>query len=104
MAITNIPRSYQVWAAIGATPNDFNLDAGAYGLTLHATAWGTAQLFKLVDTPPGAVPANIYVAVGAAIAADGYQELHIPAGQYRLVLTGVTALSGDLALIAPGSR
>lgn len=96
MAINNIPRSFQYWAVIAATPPDFNLDAGAYGLTLHATAWGTAALQKLL--PDGAT----YVTVLTAFAADGYAEIHIPAGQYRLLLAGVTGLTGEIALIARG--
>lgn len=100
MAINNIPRNFQYWAAIAATPADFNLDAGAYGLTLHATAWGTASLQKLL--PDG----TTYVSVmpfATALSADGYQELHLPAGQYRLALAGITALTGEIAKIASGS-
>lgn len=98
MAITNIPRSFQFFDSINATPNDFNLDAGAYGLTLHATTWGTAVLQKLLPATAGAQ----YVAVSNVFAADGYQELHLPAGQYRITLAGVTALVGELALLARG--
>lgn len=90
-------RSFQYWAAISATGADFNLDAGGYGLTLHATSWGTATLKKLL--PDG----TTYVAVATAVAADGYVELHLPAGQYQLTLSGVTALTGEIALIVPGS-
>lgn len=96
MAVNNIPRSFQYWAAIAATPLDFNLDAGAYGMTLHATVWGTATLKKLL--PDGAT----YVAVATAFSADGYLELHLPAGQYQLTLAGITALTGEIALIARG--
>lgn len=100
MAITNQPRNYQVWYAITATPNDFNLDAGAYGLTLSVTGAGTASLQKLVDGSPtngGAV----YVPVMANLTANGYVELHIPAGQYRLALTGFTGVTGEIARIGP---
>lgn len=96
MAINNIPRSFQYWAIIAATPADFNLDAGAYGLTLHASAWGTATLKKLL--PDG----TTYVAVATAFAADGYVEIHLPAGQYQLTLSGITGLTGEIALIARG--
>lgn len=96
MAIVNQPRSFQYWAAISATPGDFNLDAGAYGLTLHATVWGTATLQKLL--PDGVT----YVTVTTPFAADGYVEVHVPAGQYRLLMAGVTALTGEIALIARG--
>ncbi len=97
MARNDQPRSFQTWAAINATPNDFNLDAGAYGLALHATVWGTATLEKLM--PNG----STYIAVANVISADGYVELHLPAGQYQLALSGVTALTGEIALIAKGS-
>lgn len=91
-------RSFQFWAVIAATPDVFNLDAGLYGLALHATVWGTATLQKLL--PDGAT----YVAVLAAVGADGYVTVWLPAGRYRLVLAGVTALTGEIALIAPGRR
>lgn len=96
-ATISMTRSFQYWAAINATGPDFNLDAGGYGLTLHATAWGTATLKKLL--PDG----TTYVAVATAITADGYVELHLPAGQYQLTLSGVTGLTGEIALIVPGS-
>lgn len=97
MAINNQPRNFQFWNTIGATPAQFNLDAGAYGLTLHAGAWGTATLQKLL--PDGAT----LVAVSQVFTADGYQELHLPAGQYQLTLSGVTGLIGEIAKIASGS-
>ena len=99
MAITNIPRSAQYWANVTAGGNDFNLDAGAYGLTVSATAWGTATLQRLYPDTSGT-----YIPVSAALAANGFTELHLPAGQYRLVLAGVTAFFGMIELIAPGSR
>lgn len=99
MAVNPTPRSFQLWAVIAATPADFVLDAGAFGLTLHATAWGSATLQRLVPDGTSA----IYVAVGAAFTADGYVELHLPAGRYRLLLAGVTALTGMIEMIAPGS-
>lgn len=101
MAITNIPRSFQLWSILAATPADFNLDAGAYGITVHATAWGTATLSRVLAD--GALPPNINViAVATPFAADGYQEVHLPAGQYRMVLAGITAFSGAIELLARG--
>lgn len=96
MAINNIPRSYQAWNAIAATPNDFNLDAGLYGLTVSATVFGTAQLQKL--NPDGLT----YTAVSPVLAANGYSTLQLPAGQYRMALAGVTAFSGVIELISRG--
>jgi len=94
MAITNIPRSFQFWNNIAATPNDFNLNAGWYGLAVHATAgFAGVALRKLL--PDGLT----YVTVSAAFAADGYQVLILPAGQYQMTLTGVTGFIAEIALI-----
>jgi hypothetical protein len=97
MAIVNQPRDFQFWNNISVTPPQFNLDAGAYGLALTATTFGTAALQKLL--PDGVT----FVTVSAVVSANGYQELHLPAGQYQLLLTGIVGLIGEIALIAPGS-
>lgn len=89
----DFPIDYQVWNAIGATPKDFRLNGGSFGLELAATAWGTATL-QQYDGTLGA-----YLPVSAAIAANGYTVLQLPAGQYQLALAGVTALSGKIAKI-----
>ena len=94
------PRSYQSWDAIAATPADFNLDAGAYGVTLRAGVWGTATLQRILK--PGVTA--FAITVTPAFAADGYVEIHLPAGKYRLTLAGITALSGAIELLAPGDR
>lgn len=97
MPVVNIPRSFQQWSAIAATPSDFNLDAGQYSLQLSATAWGTAQLNQL--QPDGVT----YIPVTAVINANSASVLALPAGQYRLVLGGPIAnLTGQIALIARG--
>lgn len=93
-------RSYQSWDAIAGTPVDFDLNAGAYGLTLRATVWGTATLQRVLKPGATAFP----ITVTPAFAADGYVEVHLPAGRYRLTLAGVTALSGAIELLAPGDR
>ena len=95
MAITNIPRNFQFWSNISATPNDFNLNAGQYGFTAHATA-GFAGIVLRKLLPDG----TTYVAVSAAFAADGYQVLTLPAGQYQMTLTGVTGFTAEIALIS----
>lgn len=97
MAQVNQPRSYQFWSAIAATPGTFNLDAGVYALTLHATTWGTAQLMRIL--PGVATP----VPVAAALTADGQANVTVPAGVYELVLAGVAGMSGEIAKIASGS-
>jgi hypothetical protein len=98
MARNDQPRSFQSWTTIDATPNDFLLDAGWYGLTLVAVAWGTATLKRLI---PGT---TTYVTVATAVAADGYATVQLPAGQYQLTLAGITDLSGMIELITPGRR
>ncbi len=75
------------------TPADFNLDAGDYGLLFSAASG--AQLQKLL--PDG----STYAAVsGTATSAAGYSVLQLPAGQYRLVVTGST--TGEIAKINRG--
>lgn len=80
------------WSAIAATPATFKLRGGNYGITLHATAWGTATLQR--QTPDGG-----FVTVLTAIAADGYQNVTLPSGVYQLTLAGITALSGDIVSV-----
>jgi hypothetical protein len=90
------PRNWQFWNNISATPELFNLDAGAYGLTLTAT-FGTVALQKALPTNPAT-----FVTV-ATVTSAGYTEINLPAGQYQLTLTGVTGLIGEIAKIASGS-
>lgn len=103
MAINNQPRSFQQWPAayapapVNATPPDFNLDSGTYGLALTAGVWGSATLQKLMPDGVTYVPV-----LGAIVVGNGYAVLTLPAGQYRLVLAGVTALVGEIALISRG--
>lgn len=98
MAVQNIPRSFVSWKvgdAIVATPADFNLDAGIYGITL-ATGFTTLTLQKLL--PDGVT----YVAVTAALVPGSYTVIQLPAGQYRALLAGGANLIGEIALIARG--
>jgi len=91
------PRNYQFWNNIAATPELFNLDAGAYGLTLTGT-FGTVSLQKALPT----TPTTTFVTV-ATVTSAGYTEINLPAGQYQLTLNGVTGLIGEIAKIASGS-
>jgi hypothetical protein len=95
------PVSFQQWNAISATPVDFRLDAGAYGLTAHSTAWGTATLQRVLSDNAGG---QLAVTVLTALSADGYAEIRLPAGWYRLTLSGVTGLTGLIELIYLGYR
>lgn len=101
MARDEFPVSYHSWfPVIAATPNDFKLDAGWYGITVQATVWGTAILQRLMPDGTGAT----YQPVLAALNANGYATIQLPAGQYRMLLAGVTAFGGMIELITPGRR
>jgi hypothetical protein len=97
-AVTNIPRNYAEINNNVALANDFNCDAGVYGLTATATVWGTLQLQRLIVDP---VLGAQYVNVGAAVAANGFAEYHLPAGQYHLALAGTTAATARFERIGP---
>jgi hypothetical protein len=94
---SSVPRSFQFWNAIAATPSDFNLDAGKYGVTVDWTD-GTATLQRMIPDGTG----TTYVTVLAAFAADGYAVVELPAGRYRMLLAGVTTFTGLIEQIAPG--
>lgn len=98
MAITNQPRSYQFWNAITATPNDFNLDVGNYGITVATGGFTSFQLLKLM--PDGVT----YAPITAVITVAGYTVIQLPAGQYRLALIGATAFIGTIEKIDVGRR
>lgn len=95
------PIDFQQWNAISATPLDFRLNEGKFGLTLRATVWGTATLQRVISDGAGG---QLAVDVLPPIAGNGYVEIWLPAGWYRLTLAGVTALSGLIELIYRGGR
>lgn len=97
MAINNIPRSYQFWNAIAATPPDFNLDVGNYGITVATGGFTSFQLQKLM--PDGAT----YAPITAVVTVAGYTFIQLPAGQYRMVLVA-TAFIGTIEKIDVGRR
>ena len=100
MTLVNQPRSYQSWANISATPADFNLDAGNYGLTATWTV-GTVQLQKFM--PDGSTLIPVTAALAAPGAGSGFTYLQLPAGQYRLVLAGgATGFTGTIEKIDAG--
>jgi hypothetical protein len=96
-AIKTIPRSYQSWVALAATPaTDFELDAGNYGLTVAATGFTSYQLQRLL--PDGAT----YTPAMPVTAAAGYTVLQLPAGRYSMVVVGATAFTGLIEKIDAG--
>lgn len=95
--IKTIPRSYQSWVALAATPaTDFELDAGNYGLTVAAGGFTSYGLQRLL--PDGAT----YVPVSPVLAAGGYTEMKLPAGRYSMVVVGATAFTGMIEKIDAG--
>lgn len=100
-ARADYPVSFQQWLAISATPVDFRLDAGVYGLTLRATVWGTATLQRMMSDNAGG---QVAVDIMSPLAGNGYVDLTLPAGWYRLSLSGITTLSGLIELIYRGGR
>lgn len=97
MAVNNQPRSFQFWDAIAATPNDFNLDAGDYGLTIATGGFTSYQLQRLM--PDG----TTYAPITAVVTTAGYTFLQLPAGQYKIVLV-CTAFIGLIEKIDVGRR
>lgn len=95
--IKTIPRSYQSWITLAATPaTDFELDAGTYGLTVAAAGFTSYQLQRLL--PDGAT----YTPASPVYAASGYTVLQLPAGRYSMVVVGATAFTGLIEKIDTG--
>jgi len=99
MATQPAPRSYQAWTVQDTAPDTFNLDAGKYGLTVAAGVWGTATLNRILPDGSGG---TVLVPMTAALAANGYTVIELPAGKYILTIAGITGLTGRLEQIAPG--
>jgi hypothetical protein len=74
-----------------ATSASFTLRGGNYGLTCHAT-WGggSATLQRL------ATDGSTFVAVVAALTADGYSNANLPSGTYRIAIATATAVYCDV--------
>jgi len=95
--IKTIPRSYQSWINLAATPaTDFELDAGSYGLTVAAGGFTSYQLQRLL--PDGVT----YTPAMPVEAAPGYAVLQLPAGRYSMVVVGATAFTGVIEKIDTG--
>jgi hypothetical protein len=99
MAANQQPVDYQYWPTAAAAANDFYLHAGLYGLTLSASAWGTANLQRLL--PDGATYVSVMPAV---VAASGCTTYYLPSARYRLVVAGTTAFVGVLEKISAPVR
>ena len=81
---------------IGNNTTNFTLSGGAYGISLTASAWGTATLNRFAPDGSTLIP------MATAIAANGYLNLNLPSGNYQLTVSGTTALQGDITSIVTG--
>jgi hypothetical protein len=98
--VQSIPRNYAQIANNVQPTFDFQIDAGAYGLTYTGSA-GTITLQRMVLDPTlGAEYVTVFT-TPTLTAAGGYQELHLPAGQYHLLLNTTTAASALFERIGP---
>jgi hypothetical protein len=85
---------YFPFANISATTTGFVLRGGNYGLTAHAGTWGTGIVLQRL-----AVDNTTWINVITALTADGYVNLNLPSGNYRLQLTGVSGLYADITSV-----
>ena len=87
----------RVFANILATPADFTLRGGLYGVSAKAT-WGggSATLQRL------SIDGSTYVTVLTAFTATGYATVSLPPGTYRLAVTTATALFAEIVQLAQG--
>jgi L-asparaginase II len=85
VAITRIPldglaKDGHSEANINATGSAFTLKGGTYGVTCKASTYGTVALSILCAD--GAT----YVAAMTAFSADGYAQVNLPPGTYKVTL------------------
>jgi hypothetical protein len=97
-----LPKSYQFWNNIAATPADFMLDAGNYGMLLVLTSGGVATALRKL-MPDGVTYASV-MGASAFAATGGYLTFTLPAGQYQLTLTAAVGLIGTIEKIDVGRR
>jgi hypothetical protein len=76
-----------VYSNISATPAEFKLRGGCYGVMANAT-WGggSATLQRL------SADGSTYVTVLTAFSADGYAPVNLPSGTYRFLVATATVL------------
>lgn len=80
-----------VFSNISATSSTFTLRGGNYGVTVHATfGGGSVGLQRL--SPDG----TNYVNVITALTADGYANVNLPSGTYRVSVTTATGVYVDV--------
>lgn len=79
---------------LSATPANFLLSGGAYGVTVHAGTWssGSVTLARL------ATDGSTFVSV-QAFTADGYANINLPNGTYQLTITSATGVYADVTSV-----
>lgn len=80
-----------VFSNISATPATFILRGGNYGLTVHATFGGGSVVLQRLS------PDNTtYINVITGLTADGYTNVNLPSGTYKLAIATATAVYADI--------
>jgi hypothetical protein len=77
-----------VFKNVDASPEPFYLSSGQHGIAAHAAVWGSGVMMQLC-APDETTWLDVLT---AAIVTDGVSLVTVPAGQFRLVLTGVSGL------------
>jgi len=76
---------------VAADQAPFTLRGGNYGIEVVGTGFGTVDLKRL------AADGSTYLSVlSAAFAANGYQNLNLPSGTYKLTVATATAVYADI--------
>lgn len=81
------------FTGLSATPASFTLRGGQYGVTTHATAWGSMTLQRL------AADGASWVTCFTLMTSDTFQSLSLPSGTYQMALSGVTGGCFDITSI-----
>lgn len=82
---------------LSATPTNFTLNGGCYGIEVIAT-WGGGS----VDLKRQAADGSTFVSVlsgATAFTANGFQSLNLPNGTYQLTIATATAVYADITSI-----
>lgn len=87
-------RESVVFSNISATPADFDLKGGRYGITIVGT-FGTSITLKRKS-----IDGSTYVTVITAFIANGFAISDLPSGTYQLTVSSVTGIYAEIVSIA----
>lgn len=79
---------------ISATPADFVLRGGQYGVMVNATFGGGSVTLKRKS-----LDGSTYVQVLAPFSANGYATVNLPNGTYQLTIATATAVNAEVLSI-----